>query len=90
MATTAKAIMLPHEVGESIPPSTAHVSQSSSFPCMQLPIADYDTHEKAVSVSLPTWKANVGYEEGEDWVLSKLKTGYPRSVVQVCYSISLL
>lgn len=33
---------------------------------------------KAVSVSLPTWKANVGYEEGEDWVLGKMKTGYPR------------
>ena len=33
---------------------------------------------QAVSVSLPTWKANVGYEEGEEWVLSKMKTGYPR------------
>ncbi|CAK7266229.1 Cystathionine gamma-synthase [Sporothrix epigloea] len=32
----------------------------------------------AVSVSLPTWKANVGYEEGESWVLSKLTNGYPR------------
>ncbi|KAF2252662.1 cystathionine gamma-synthase [Trematosphaeria pertusa] len=44
------------EVGETIPPMTAH----------------------AVSVSLPTWRANVGYEEGEEWVLSKMKTGYPR------------
>lgn len=33
---------------------------------------------QAVSVSLPTWRSNVGYEEGEEWVLSKLKTGYPR------------
>ncbi|MCJ1236088.1 hypothetical protein MMC14_004065 [Varicellaria rhodocarpa] len=32
----------------------------------------------AVSVSLPTWKACVGYEEGEDWVLSKMKQAYPR------------
>lgn len=32
----------------------------------------------AVSVSLPTWSANVGYEEGEDWVVSRLTTGYPR------------
>ncbi|KAI9685276.1 MAG: hypothetical protein M1822_004649 [Bathelium mastoideum] len=32
----------------------------------------------AVSVSLPTWSSNVGYEEGEEWVLSKMKTGYPR------------
>lgn len=29
-------------------------------------------------MSLPTWKANVGYEEGEEWVLSKMKCGYPR------------
>jgi cystathionine gamma-synthase len=35
---------------------------------------------QAVSVSLPTWKANVAYEEGEEWVLSKMKNGYPRFV----------
>jgi cystathionine gamma-synthase len=35
----------------------------------------------AVSVSLPTWKATVGYEEGEEWVLSKMKGGYPRFFV---------
>lgn len=33
---------------------------------------------QAVSVSLPTWKSNVGYEEGEQWVLDKMKCGYPR------------
>ncbi|KAI1839632.1 hypothetical protein JX265_013845 [Neoarthrinium moseri] len=32
----------------------------------------------AVSVSLPTWKANVGYEEGEKAVVDKMTTGYPR------------
>jgi cystathionine gamma-synthase len=32
----------------------------------------------AVSVSLPTWKSNVAYEEGERWVLDKMKCGYPR------------
>ncbi|RFU75498.1 cystathionine gamma-synthase [Trichoderma arundinaceum] len=32
----------------------------------------------AVSVSLPTWQSNVGYEEGEEWVLSRMVTGYPR------------
>ncbi|KAL7951156.1 pyridoxal phosphate-dependent transferase [Trichoderma barbatum] len=32
----------------------------------------------AVSVSLPTWQANVDYEEGEDRVLSRMVTGYPR------------
>lgn len=32
----------------------------------------------AVSVSLPTWEATVGYEEGEEWVTSKMNSGYPR------------
>ncbi|KAF2481888.1 pyridoxal phosphate-dependent transferase [Neohortaea acidophila] len=32
----------------------------------------------AVSVSLPTWRSNVGYEEGEQWVLEKMQCGYPR------------
>ncbi|KAI0424941.1 pyridoxal phosphate-dependent transferase [Xylaria sp. FL1042] len=48
--------MAPIDLGDSIPPNTAH----------------------AVSVSLPTWKANVGYEEGEDWVVGTMITGYPR------------
>lgn len=29
-------------------------------------------------MSLPTWKANVGYEEGEQWVVDSMTTGYPR------------
>ncbi|KAE8348484.1 pyridoxal phosphate-dependent transferase [Aspergillus coremiiformis] len=37
--------------------------------------------DHAVSVSLPTWKANVGYEEGELWVMSKMQCGYPRFFV---------
>ncbi|ODV80782.1 PLP-dependent transferase [Suhomyces tanzawaensis NRRL Y-17324] len=32
----------------------------------------------AVSVSLPTWEATVGYEEGESWVVNKMTSGYPR------------
>lgn len=32
----------------------------------------------AVLVTLPTWEATVGYEEGEDWVVSKMNLGYPR------------
>ncbi|PYH41143.1 cystathionine gamma-synthase [Aspergillus saccharolyticus JOP 1030-1] len=34
--------------------------------------------DHAVSVSLPTWKANVAYEEGESWVTSSMQCGYPR------------
>lgn len=33
-------------------------------------------------MSLPTWKSCVGYEEGEQWVLNKMKNGYPRSFAQ--------
>lgn len=32
----------------------------------------------AVLVTLPTWEATVGYEEGERWVVDKMKSGYPR------------
>lgn len=32
----------------------------------------------AISVNLPTWAANVGYEEGAEWVISKMQCGYPR------------
>lgn len=32
----------------------------------------------AVSVTLPTWEANIAYEEGEDWIVSKFVSGYPR------------
>lgn len=32
----------------------------------------------AISVTLPTWEATVGYEEGEEWVVSKMSSGYPR------------
>ncbi|HEX6983956.1 MAG TPA: aminotransferase class I/II-fold pyridoxal phosphate-dependent enzyme [Planctomycetaceae bacterium] len=34
----------------------------------------------AVSVCLPTWRDTVGYEEGEERVRSRLRTGYPRFV----------
>ncbi|KAK9457689.1 pyridoxal phosphate-dependent transferase [Dipodascopsis uninucleata] len=32
----------------------------------------------AVSVTLPSWKATVAYEKGEDWVIGKMTSGYPR------------
>ena len=32
----------------------------------------------AVSVTLPTWDSNVAYEEGKEWVHSKMRSGYPR------------
>lgn len=35
----------------------------------------------AISVTLPTWEATVGYEEGASWVTSKMSSGYPRFVI---------
>lgn len=35
----------------------------------------------AVSVSLPTWQDNVGYEEGDKRVVDSMQTGYPRFFV---------
>ena len=32
----------------------------------------------AISVSLPTWRDNVGYEEGDKRVVDAMVTGYPR------------
>jgi cystathionine gamma-synthase len=34
--------------------------------------------EHAISVSLPKWLDNVGYEEGEARVLDAMQSGYPR------------
>lgn len=34
--------------------------------------------QHAISVSLPTWRDNVGYEEGEKRVIDAMVTGYPR------------
>ncbi|CAI5758778.1 unnamed protein product [Candida verbasci] len=47
----------------------------------------------AVSVTLPTWEATIGYEEGEEWVTSKMNSGYPRffihsSIQQLCNNLT--
>ncbi|GMF53305.1 unnamed protein product [[Candida] boidinii] len=43
------------------------------------PIPNNTPH--AVSVTLPTWEATVGYELGQDWVVQKMNSGYPRFFV---------
>ncbi len=63
-----------HAVGQPIPADTSHVRG----PYAEVIRIFTDHIPQAVSVSLPTWKANIGYEEGEYWVLSKMQTGYPR------------
>jgi len=62
---------------------TARCCQSRllSIPTGSLPLGTplpSDSH--ACSVSLPTWKDVVGYEEGDSSVLQALRCGYPRFV----------
>lgn len=45
------------------------------------PIPENTPH--AISVTLPTWKSNVAYEEGEEWVTSAMKSGYPRFFIHL-------
>ncbi len=42
------------------------------------PLPDSDD---ACSVALPTWNAVIGYEEGRERVMKKLRSGYPRFVI---------
>ena len=37
----------------------------------------------AISVSLPTWRDNVGYEEGEKRVVDCMVNGYPRFFIHL-------
>jgi len=37
----------------------------------------------AISVSLPTWEDNVGYEEGQKRVMDTMVNGYPRFFIHL-------
>lgn len=90
MHAATMAGIAPCEIGQSIPPDTAHVSLDTVC-SYRLCAHRADYPPQAVSVSLPTWKACVGYEEGEDWVVSKMKNGYPRCaglVTALCHSLT--
>ena len=39
--------------------------------------------EHAISVSLPNWVDNVGYEEGDPRVIDTMQTGYPRFFIHL-------
>ena len=39
--------------------------------------------EHAISVSLPTWADTLGYKQGEEEILSRMQTGYPRYFVHM-------
>ena len=44
-----------------------------------VPVPRFVAH--AISVSLPTWRDNVGYMEGEERVVNAMPSGYPRFVI---------
>lgn len=37
----------------------------------------------AISVSLPTWEDNIGYEEGDKRVVDAMVSGYPRFFIHL-------
>lgn len=39
--------------------------------------------QHAISVSLPTWRDTVGYEEAEKRVVDAMKNGYPRFFIHL-------
>ncbi|KAG8216801.1 pyridoxal phosphate-dependent transferase [Butyriboletus roseoflavus] len=39
--------------------------------------------QHAISVSLPTWRDNVGYEEGEKRIMDSMVSGYPRFFIHL-------
>lgn len=44
------------------------------------PVPPFTSH--AISMSLPTWRDNIDYEEGEKRVMDVLVNGYPRFYIQ--------
>lgn len=78
-------------IGGPVPPNTDHVSSGPAYSAIlsqgilspesvqDIVIHEWSlTFDQAVSVSLPTWSANVAYEEGESWVTNSMQCGYPR------------
>lgn len=83
----------------SIRPALAFSQYSATSPIMAIATmhpSDIPTNQKnsmgaavpaftphAISVSLPTWKDNVGYEEGEERVIKAMVNGYPRFFIHL-------
>ena len=74
------------ELGDSVPSLTPHVSFQADLSTQNrfqntLEVFSHESmlrSKQATSVSLPKWNDNIGYEEGQERVLSKMITGYPR------------
>ncbi|KAI1785957.1 PLP-dependent transferase [Ganoderma leucocontextum] len=59
---------------------TTTVSRTEQQP-LGAPVPPFTAH--AISVSLPTWRDNVGYEEGEKRVVDAMVSGYPRFFIHL-------
>ena len=64
-----------------LPSYTLSNAMAASRNSLGNPIPAFTEH--AISVSLPTWADNVGYEEGEDRVINAMQTGYPRFFIHL-------
>src|SRR5215471_18895383 len=58
--------------------STSMAVDSGSNQCVALGLAIPPFTAHAISVSLPTWRDNVDYEEGKRRVVDAMASGYPR------------
>jgi hypothetical protein len=59
-------------------PTLAAMTAVAAPPPIPLGSAVPSLTAHAISVSLPTWDDNVGYEEGDKRVVDRMETGYPR------------
>lgn len=55
--------------------------QNQQHDTLGMSVPPFTAH--AISVSLPTWKDNVGYEEGEKRVVDSMVSGYPRFFIHL-------
>ncbi|KAF8919488.1 pyridoxal phosphate-dependent transferase [Mucidula mucida] len=62
-------------------PVTAMARPHETDVALGLGVPPFTPH--AISVSLPTWRDNVGYEEGDERVVSAMVSGYPRFFVHL-------
>lgn len=61
--------------------STTTVLRNEQQLTLGMAVPPFTAH--AISVSLPTWKDNVGYEEGEKRVVDVMVSGYPRFFIHL-------
>ncbi len=61
--------------------TTTSVVTNTAEVALGLSVPPFTPH--AISVSLPTWRDNVGYEEGEKRVVDQMVSGYPRFFVHL-------